>query len=541
MFLLFLLAAQSWVVQDAVAPEPRIANTELQIGWIVACGDLDGDGSVESYAHGKDRPFTEDLLRFQRGGSAGESLVFSTAPYRFVDGGPHAPRIAMLRSPVGLLLAYLDLQNGGVLHTRRFPEIRHLTAGSPYLQPGAFVRFPDVNGDGWEELFCQDYSSSEGYAMMVDGRTLTTLWRNVLPDSEYPYMLTRNTAEDPQDIDGDLIADPIAVWTTYYPQTGGWDHSIQAFSGATGTQLWENRASTSRGLTVPSVGEHDLTGDAIDDVILASGFVIKLVSGADGSTVWSFDPSPILQAAGPAGWTYDYPRSPAVLTWVPSAAALQLVLPIRYWQVQVNSVFRIEFAHFDPYTGAFLGFATLPNDVQPWFPDVFQNTRGDSLICALGDVDRDGVQEISFGVPAPAYDVVLDGHMPKHFVTLGLQTLEIPAQLRLGVATTAHISIPSAPLLDYYLVGSRSFDRRGGVRLEGWRTHLADDPWLTWSTVSRAFQGTFDASGVGQTQVSVPANPALAGTTLYTRAVVLAAGGQEIWTLSTLGISEIVP
>ncbi len=541
MYLLLLVIAQVWVVKDAAPPTPRTPGTELQFAQSIAIGDLDGDACVESYAHASDHPYTEEVLGFSNGWASQERLVYSVLPFRIDTGAAQGPRVALLRTPLGLNLAYLDLQNSGLLHTRRFPGVNELVAVSPNLRPGTFVRFPDVNNDGWEELFCQDYSSSEGYPMMVDGRTLTTIWRNILPDSEYPSMMTRNTAQEPQDLDGDLIADPISVWTTYYVQTGTWDHSIQAFSGVSGTQLWENRATTSGGLWIPSVSEHDLTNDGLWDVILANGAVIKLVSGADGSTVWSFDPTPILKAAGPAGWTYEQPLYPAVLTPVPRTSGLQLVLPIRYWQVQVNSVFRIELAHFDPYSGAFLGFGSLPDDLQPWFGDAFWNPRGDSIVCALGDVDRDGLQELSFPVNAPAYDVFWNGFMPKHFVTLGLRTLEIPSQLRLRVAVQATVTIPSAPHHDFFLIGSRSFDRRGGVRLEGWRTGLTDDPWLTWSTVSRAFAGTLDGAGNGQCNVAVPGNPALIGTTLYTRAVVLAPGGQEIWTLSTLGISEIVP
>lgn len=487
-----------------------------------------------------DLPTTEEPVGFMKGWPDREVWVYSIAPFLYARGAAQAPRTALLKTPSGPILAYNDLVSGR-LTTRRFPDIQPQVAVSPDLIPGAFVRFSAVNGDGWEELFCQDYSSSEGYPMMVDGRTLTAIWRNVLPDSEYPPMLTRNTAKEPQDIDGDLIADPIAVWTTYYVQTGTWDNSIQAFSGTTGAQLWENRDSTSGGLLIPSVAEHDATNDGIWEVIFANGAVIKLVSGADGSTVWSFDPTPILQSRGPAGWTYMQPLYPAVLTPVPGSSDLQLVLPIRYWQVQVNSVFRIELAHFDPYSGAFLGFGAIPADLQPWFPDAFWNPRGDSLVAALGDLDRDGLQELSFPVNAPAYDTVWNGWVPKYFVTLGLRTLEIPSQLQAGVVAQAEVAIPSAPHHDFFFVGSRSFDRRGGVRLDGWRTNLSDDPWLTWSTASRPFRGTLDAAGAGQVLVAVAPNPALAGSTLYTRAVILAPGGQEIWTLSTLGISEIIP
>lgn len=539
MLTLLLFLAQSWVVKDALPPVPRTSGSEFGFGSAVASGDLDADGCVEAYLHATEFPFSEDMIGLIQGGPRAGRIEFSMMAYRFNHGGPQVPRVAILRTPHGLIAAYHDLQSG-LLQTRRITAPNTVVAVSPSLQPGAFVRFPDVNGDGWEDLFCQDYLH-EGYPMMVDGRTLTAIWRKVIPSSENPSMLTRNTAQEPQDIDGDLIPDPIAVWTSYYPQTGSWDHSAQAFSGATGAQLWENRASTSRGLTLPAVGEHDLTGDAIHDLILANGYVIKLVSGADGATIWSFNPSGILQAAGPPGWTYIQPLYPAVLTWDPSAAAMRLVLPIKYWQVQVSSVYRVEFAHFDPYTGAFLNFAMLPANLQPWFADTFENLRGDSPICALGDLDRDGLQEISFGVPAPAYDVVFNGHVPKHFVTLGLRTLDIPSQLRIGVSAQMEVTIPSAPHHDFFLIGSRFFDRRGGVRLEGWRTHLADDPWLTWSTASRAFAGTLDGAGSGQVLVAVPPNPSLVGSTLYSRVVVLAPGGQEIWTLSTLGISEIVP
>lgn len=536
-----LILLQAWVVKDVLPPTPPSPGTELQIAQFVAIGDLNGDDCVENYSHAGDHPYTQDLLGIFRGWAQRERSVHSILPFRISSGAAQGPRVALLQSPTGILTAYLDSQNGGLLHTRRYPDLHDLVAVSPSLRPGAFIRFPDVNGDGWEELFCQDYSSNEGYSMMVDGRTLTTIWRKVLPDSEYPSMLTRNTAHEPQDLDGDLIPDPIAVWTTYNLQTGSWEDSTQAFSGASGTQLWENRESPSGGLLIPSVSEHDLTHDGKWDVILASAAGIRLVSGSDGATVWSVDITPILQSAGPAGWTYEYPLYPAILTPMPGSNALHLVLPVRYWQVQVHSVFRIELAHFDPYSGAFLGFGALPADLAPWFPDPFWNPRGDSVVCALGDVDRDGLQELSFPVNAPAYDLASTSFIPKHFVTLGLRTLEIPTQLRIGIAGAAEVSIPSAPHHDFFLVGSRIFDRRGGVRLEGWRTNLADDPWLTWSTASRAFAGTLDAAGNGQTLVAVPVNPALIGTTLYTRAVVLAPGGQEIWTLSTLGISEIVP
>lgn len=538
---LLALQAQAWVVRDAIPPEPAIPGSELGYGPVIACGDLDGDSSIENYRYAFDFPFTQFWFGTLRGGKRQDWVTYDVPLYRMGLAGPAFPQVALTRTPTGGLIVYLDGQHGWLLHSRTLPDPRRLIAASASLQPAAFKRFADVNGDGWDEIFCQDLIQSTGYARMVDGQSLALIWSRTLPDSESPSMLSKNTAQEYQDIDGDLIPDPIAVWTTYYPQSGVWDHSIQAFSGASGTQLWENRAATSWGLFIPSVGEHDLTQDGIHDVILANAAIIKLVSGSDGSTVWSRRPEVDLLSAVPPGWMLDTIPGPAVLTPMPGTGALQLVVAVRFWEASTFSIFHLEFAHFDPYTGAFLGLATLPQDLQPWSTDQFWNPRGDSIICARGDVDRDGLQEISFGVPAPAYDLAWTGIVPAHFVTLGLPTLTIPATLRIGFVATAQVSIPSAPQHDFFVVASRTFDRRGGVRLDGWRTHLADDPWLTWTTASRTFAGTLDGAGNGTARIAVPMNPALSGTTLYTRAVILAPGGQEIWTLSTLGTSTLVP
>jgi len=91
-------------------------------------------------------------------------------------------------------------------------------------------------------------------------------------------------------------------------------------------------------------------------------------------------------------------------------------------------------------------------------------------------------------------------------------------------------------------VMSRGFDRDGGLRLEGWKTHLAPDAWLDRSVSTRSLQVTLDAQGHGTIHVPIPPDPNLVGATVYTKAVVLesSASDAEVWTLSTLGITELV-
>ena len=175
-----LVLLQTWVVEEVIPPRPSIPGTEFQFGWGVACGDLDGDSRVESYIHGQDAPWTEQTLGIQRGGSWDSLTVLAAPALRFITGAPMAPRVALLESPQGQVLLALDSNNGGLLHSRPLADLGRVLVRSPDLRPLAFTRAGDVNGDGWEDLFCQDYRQGTGYPMMIDGRTLTVLWQHAL-------------------------------------------------------------------------------------------------------------------------------------------------------------------------------------------------------------------------------------------------------------------------------------------------------------------------------------------------------------------------
>lgn len=539
---LILACQQEWVVKDVLPPQPQDPGVELTPTMLGVCGDLDMDSCADGYMLADDFPSTRDLIRIYWGPSAAQAVQLDGGRLMFVKGGPTFPTIALVNSPLGRLVIAGEAAFNYSLTARLIRNPTLPIVISPSAMPLAFTRADDLNGDGWEEIFFQDFDGARASTGLLDGRTLTTLWKNSYSGYYYVNMVSRNESGPLQDMDGDLTSDFVAGWSTYAPATGQWGSSVMALSGRDGSLLWENRDSLSTGVFVFPATSHDLTGDGVQDVVIANASVIKAISGSSGTTLWTFDPIPVLQAAAPAGWNYLELANPCMLTINPVGGSLEMVVAVRFWQYLGGfSSFRMDLAAFDPYSGAFLGLAVLPQTLTPWFSDPLQVPTPDAHAFALGDQDRDGVQEIAFLADAPNYDLVANGSTVKHIVTLGMKTLEVPPQAQIGTYFPAAVSIPSAPLYDFVWIASRGFDRRSGAVLDGWVTNLAPTSLLTSTWTSRAFAGALDAAGRGQVQIPIPADPNLVGTRLYSRAVVLAPGGQEIWTLSTLGITDLVP
>ncbi len=542
MLLPVLLALQQeWVVKDVLPPQSQAMGSELAPQWGGVCGDLDGDFCSDGYLTATDYPWVADYLRLQWGPAARRSVTWDAWPASMILGGGTVPRTALLNSPMGRLVVAGEFFYNASLTSRLVRDPAVPVMISPSVMPLAFTRADDMNGDGWEEIFYQDYDSVNGYTGLMDGRTLTRIWENFHAGYTYPSMLSRNESGPLPDMDGDLIPDFVAGWSIYTPSTGQWENSIMAISGADGSVLWENRDGRSTGVFIYPVTGYDLTGDGVQDIVVANGSVIKGVSGADGQTLWFFDPYATLQSAAPSGWNFLDVVNPCVLTVCPTGGSLQMIFAVRYLKYQGFSTFRLDLAHLDPYSGVFLGLAALPDNLDPWFSDAFQVSTPDAHAFALGDQDRDCMQELAFLADAPSYDLFANGGTVKHVVTIGMKTLDVMAQASIGSVLIGDVSIPSASGHDFVWIASRGFDRRYGAVLDGWVTNLAPGALLAGTWTSRAFSGILDAAGSGQVQIPIPADPNLIGTRLYSRAVVIAPGGQEIWTLSTLGITEIIP
>lgn len=177
----------------------------------------------------------------------------------------------------------------------------------------------------------------------------------------------------------------------------------------------------------------------------------------------------------------------------------------------------------------------------PWFPDPL--VWWDSHVYhPVGDVDRDGYPEFFRDVVALSLDdPVLPGY-PNHFALFGIETLRVPESASIGEAMDCRLHIPSAPLHDYRLIVSTQFDASGGHLLDGWPTHLGPSAALSASLVTPVASGTLDAEGTASFSWSTPPLPSLIGKTLYSLAVILRAGSTtEVWTLSTLGQTLLLP
>lgn len=174
----------------------------------------------------------------------------------------------------------------------------------------------------------------------------------------------------------------------------------------------------------------------------------------------------------------------------------------------------------------------------PWYPDLL-DTIAYNLRFPLGDMDRDGLTEVA--LPCFGFSTDVPGNLiyPWHMAIIGLRTLYQPATAMPGEQIDYRITIPGASNHDYSLLLSLGFDRDGGALVDGQKTHLVADAAFQ-ATLAGRYTGRLDARGGGVQRVTLPSNPALSGKTLYAKAVVWKPGGAgEIWTMSSLGITEI--
>ena len=531
---LFLQAPPArWVVQEA-SPERTPSGIVTSQLFSYQQGDLDGDGA-------------DDVLRTLGDWRAGGQWVgiggpaqgwFSLfIPWQTMRGetwrdlttmrGLPGPLLVGASSSYGNVLMSFDPRSGGL----------PLARASRYAPPFV-MRMEDLDGDGWDDLYYQDSNGGTlAWSGAFSGQDLSVIWEVTHHGAFTPYSTYRDAAGPLPDLDGDGVSEVLSAWIVrdFNPPTPyqEWGHRIMALSGADGSLLWEASGFESRGAGSPAVGS-DVTGDGVPDVYWAVTSFVALFSGADGVEVWGFDPASAFGQIPPQGYSFRSTLRPTTITATVDGGEA-LVVPATF-SGGLGDPDLYALGHFDPVTGAFLGLAELPADLQPWYPDPFV---GGNVLHPLGDVDRDGLKELGVSVPVPSVD---PGLVP--IFTLSMETLSVPPQLQVGTGNgfDAEISIPSGANRPCYLLLSRSFDRNGGLLVDGWKTHLGPDPWLDRSSTTRSLQVQLDAQGRGAIHVPIPPDPNLVGATVYTRAVVLesAAPDAEVWTVSTLGVTELV-
>jgi len=559
---------REWVIEDVILPIPPDSISNGLWGTAIPLGDHDGNQKMEFLIGGSviwpvgHTPFSEQTAR-QFEGLGAETFDFPSFDPLNSKYRPAAhfrePRVAFLGSPTGLrvVLHDYDLLEVAILDWESKALLGHVAAPPPHPTWGAISLWTgyhwagDLNQDGYDDFFLNSYSTSGAAVLaMVDGRTMTVPWTHYEVGLNGDYQPTQNyELGPPKDLNGDGVADLITTFEFFDP-INLQRKSIQlALSGIDGQALWENRIVDS--ITIGSnVGGKDVNGDGVGDALLtmlgltASGLVpandlLRMSDGTSGAAIWETNAHYMDSLFPPGLFTYR-PHHFSFYNPVlgnPGALDLCQVVAIRD---ETTGLDFYGIAYLDAMTGSFIRFESLPLDMEPWFPDVTV-VGADPFFMPVGDIDRDGCVEFFHGAPIADFDRL---NRPGNYPTPGLiysqKTLFVPDTIALGAILQATVSIPNGINRPCTLLLSTKFDKVGGLQLGEWRTHLAPSPLLSLSLSGRPFTTTLDNVGEGNIALTVPSNPGLLGTQIYSRAIVEETSGPDrIWTVSTLGMTLI--
>ncbi|RMH03476.1 MAG: hypothetical protein D6702_05915 [Planctomycetota bacterium] len=343
------------------------------------------------------------------------------------------------------------------------------------------------------------------------------------------------------DLDGDGVGDVFTSWLLLTPPYGwSMDHYHAALSGVDGHPIWEYRARQPWPYSYDrhQVYGRDLDLDGVVDLVTVGCEEILALSGRDGSVLWQQDIhafDPFL----PFGATWSRLAYPALFSTDPTdPGGLDLCISFQ-GSDSIGMAGPLQMAHLDARTGAAIGLADFPEDLEPWAPDWMDN-YGKSVFTVLGDIDRDGLTEIARPVASPG--TANPQSTDEHIIVCSQRTLDVSLYPSIGRSYTATLHLPGAPDMDFRLLVSDGFDRAGGLIVDGWPTHLADTPFLRHALAQPGASGHLDANGQGSVTLTIPNHLDLIGRTLWSRAVVLdPARPGKVWTLSTLGESRVQP
>ena len=446
---------------------------------------------------------------------------------------------AILVSPFGPLKALNS--HSSVWRLRTFQLSGSHIASAP-REYQVVHQVPDIDGDGFDDMFVQTHTSPS-IAALLDGRTMSERWTVFGGDPTGDCILSPFLLEQFVDFDRDGVRDflsSVPVWSG-----SAIEAQIRALSGADGSLIWGRNEPGFSALIAGAIVP-DVTGDGISDVAFTTAGVwtfpfahFLVLDGATGAIIWSRHTNTLGVSSPESGYVLDDLDVPVFADAVPgSADRHHLVVLCVLKRIAGGQDIR-RYLHLDLKAGSVMGWASEPTDLLPWYPDPFDSIYG-VVRRVVGDVDRDGLNEIA--VPCVAYSKDLLGsivYYPWHLTIIGQRTLFQPSSARPGEHLDYRIAIPGAPDHDYLLLLSLGFDRDGGERVDGWKTHLVADAAFAATRAGR-YSGRLDARGVGTQSATLPPNPALSGKTLYAKAVVWKPGSaSEVWTMSSLGVTEI--
>ena len=554
--LLLQIASPQWVVDDVVPPDPVVASDQ-SFQWVrsVPLGDLTGSGRsafMNKGARNIHGPVFNQILSGNIASGFGlPNLSFDVPRIGVVHNNWYSyfgTGTSVLKSPQGLLAAVVNQPqlmianlSNGQFQGRVDPPI---PGGGllPLAQWDSLHNAGDINQDGNDDLLYYGHPSPGlqwgTYIGLLDGATFQSLWQTYLPDGWLPTPIFPTDIGEWQDIDGDLVPDMVIGNTLWYLQTTQLEGYVAALSGLDGSIIWENLNQALIGGS-GKLGS-DLTGDGIRDVFVAGeGDQIELINGSNGQTIWNKSVQDFVPWL-PLGFvlpTFDHP--PMFGPVNSNGFVNELYIPV------LGNFPGEAFEHqyiftLDPLTGVILRMDTLPYSFEPWAPDTIGALRMPALQY-LGDIDRDGLPEIARAVNTPSYSPPNWPGWADSNIVMGQETLDFPTQLPLNGNHTAHIAIPGAAGRSGQLLFSNDFHREDGFTPDGWRTGLVSNGLLDWSK-QQALGVSLDASGNGHLSFQLPNKPGLIGQMLYARFIVPdVIDPGTIWTMSSLGIGQVIP
>lgn len=542
------IVERQWVIKEIQSPPPSGQSEEATWGSGLSVHDLNLDGATEyallgssSKGVGGSEIWTGFRLGFVQGTPGGRNLWLRNASNVHTSYSIYSPLYAVCRIPGGTCVAVPDLQRRGISRYDLLSGSYLGTAVTPAGYGSGYIWAGDMNADGQDELFVWSSWGGLRQDCMIDGRSGSMVWSQPLlktPADLFP--IQHNELLPTANFNQDAFPDQVSLYGVVSPG-GQYFHHLRALSGVSGSLLWAHECAQPPAYSSACTGM-DFTDDAIPDLILANGGAeFEAIDGAIGSTIWRV-PQSQLHSWIPPGYTYQ--RIEANL-WLGAS-------PVQHGQVEIHFVlYAIEQStqanHFfigtlDAATGAVLHLDALPPNQAPWDTENLQDgIYAFSQHAVLGDTDRDGLKEVGRPCPAPD-DPFLSGTIPHRWAVLGLKTWFVADQAQVGATVTGVISIPSAPDHHFNLLLSTGFDASGGVRIGNWKTHLAPDSLLSKTITDRPFTGRLGPDGQGSVSFQIPNDPGLIGQTLYSKVAILTPGNpSEVWTLSTLGLTQLIP
>lgn len=538
-----------WAIKEVIDPMTG-PSAGHEFSWIYCdpIGDPDRDGRSSVFWYGSNNIEYRNLFSWQvlpqRGWEIFQDIgTFWDIRYFFTH-GVLDPFCVPLAGPGGFRWVIDDYFNWPSMSVYDLPS-RTLVGliplpapppGSPAIhQITAIFWAGDVDLDGWDDLWYQAPAGNFVVAGLISGATHSVLWQHYEPWPVNPKARVQVLGNGSyRDYDRDGRADFLLGYQKY-ETSSSFVYRIVALSGRDGAEIWTQDVSGGGGM---AAGGSDVTGDGIGDAFVCTSSEWAGLDGATGGLLWSISTAFIPTLLPPLRGNWYHSGSPVVQPSFERPGEHDLFVSIGGQRANTYQ-FAIELAQLDCQTGAVIGTAIVPKTLEPFHPDPLLEIAHYSIY-PLGDIDRDGLNEFCWLTDIRAYALNV---FPVYGAAIaGIETLRLPLEAHLGDTLRGMLWIPSAPNHPFDVIASTSFDRAGGLIVDGWHTQLGTSALLSAWLAHRPSHGVLDPEGRAAVALPVPNLPQLAGQTVYSRAVIRrpqSAG--EVWTTSSLSRTVLLP